>query len=559
MRHLPVGFGIPRGANPRAGANAFKETTLRISTGSIASVFAAAAVVAGMIGGGFAPAAGAEEIVTEPFLGIRHIQRVSAAPRPIFVNALEIDLSAPGLSFRLTPQVDGLPNGDETVTQTTRDFVEAQNAQLGINAHFFRLEHHSQQRPTNNRSLAVSDGNAYSPWDDGFRVGFNIDQNNVAKFIRRGAEGGFDTRPQDVDLYNAFAGNLRLVTNGVAITEQDLPRRPGTGFMADRHPRTAVGLTADNKLLLVTVDGRQNVFSEGVFIDELGAMMRDLGARNAVNLDGGGSTTMVGDYYGDLGSDGLDRGTLLLNSPTGRGPVGSERNNGTNLAVFAAPNPGFVPRSAAPSLGSAVTMLADFEVDEGTFASGPISGSNRNISRASIEKISNDGYFGEGSQRIALEAGTDGIPMSLRNLSGGGNPANNTDFDSEGYVGFFVKVVTPGLEEGDVAVSLVVDDGASHEQAALQTIAVDGDWHLVEWSLEDAAAWSSFANGNGQIDEARITIDSMYLRSPTEKDVIVYWDGLVHSPDSAISALIPEPASTLGLTLCGMLLLVRRR
>lgn len=507
-----------------------------------------------------APSAVAQEIVTEPFLGIRHIQRVSEGPRPLFVNVLEIDLTAPGLSFRLTPEVEGLPNGDETITQTTRAFVEAQDAQLGINAHFFRLEHHSQERPTNNRSLAVSDGNAYSPWEENFRFGFNIDADNVATFIRRGSEGGFDSRPQDVDLYNAFAGSLRIVTNGNAVTEDQVPRRPGTGFMADRHPRTAAGLTSDNKLLLATVDGRQNVFSEGVFLDELGSMMRDLGARNAVNLDGGGSTTMVGDYYGDLGSDGNERGTLLLNSPTGRGPVGSERNNGTNLAVFAAPNPDFQARNAAPSLGDAVTMLADFEVDEGTFDTSPtFSGSTRNIDRATAEKISNDGYFGEGSQRLAVEVGDAGIPMALRNLSGGGDPAENIAFDSEGYVGFFVKIVTPGLDDGDVEVSIILDDGDAHEQARLQPVAADGEWHLVEWNLDDPSLWESFSGGDGQIDAAQVTVDSMYLMSPTQKDVILYWDGLMHSPDGSISALIPEPAAVVGLSFGGMLLLARRR
>lgn len=532
---------------------------MRFGHSSTSLAVAAAVVVAGTFFGGIAPAAHAQEIVTEPFLGIRHIQRVSAGPRPLFVNVLEIDLSAPGLSFRLTPEVEGLPYGDETVTQTTRAFVEAQNAQLGINAHFFRLEHHSEQRATNNLSLAASDGNAYSPWEGGLRFGFNIDANNVATFIRPGSEGGFDTQPRDLNLYNAFAGNLRIVANGNAVTQAQVPRRPETGEMADRHPRTAVGLTNDNKLLLVTVDGRQNVFSEGVFIDELGAMMKDLGARNAVNLDGGGSTTMVGDYYGDLGSDGNERGTLLLNSPVGRRPVGSERNNGTNLAVFAAPNPDFKARNAAPSLGGAVTMLADFEGDQGTFASGTISGSNRNISRGSIEKISNDGFFGEGSQRVALEAGTDGIPMALRNLSSGGRPADNTAFDSEGYVGFFVKILTPGLDDGDVEVSIILDDGASHEQAIYQSVAADGDWHLVEWNLDDAAVWESFANGNGQIDAAQITVDSMYLRSPAGKDVILYWDGLSHSANGPISALIPEPAAAISLGMGGMFLLAQRR
>src|SRR5690606_39007789 len=102
-----------------------------------------------------------------------------------------------------------------------------------------------------------------------------------------------------VDLYNAFAGNYQIVTDGRAATQTQIPRQSGTGNMRDVNPRTAVGLTADQKLLLVSVDGRQPAFSEGVYLDELGGLLADLGAVQAINLDGGGSTTMVADYYGD--------------------------------------------------------------------------------------------------------------------------------------------------------------------------------------------------------------------------------------------------------------------
>ncbi|QBI19227.1 hypothetical protein ER308_06520 [Egibacter rhizosphaerae] len=62
-------------------------------------------------------------------------------------------------------------------------------------------------------------------------------------------------------------------------------------IVTGRNPRTAVGFN-DDELLLVTIDGRQDGHSDGVTLQELGVAMRDLGARDAVNLDGGGSTTM---------------------------------------------------------------------------------------------------------------------------------------------------------------------------------------------------------------------------------------------------------------------------
>ena len=60
-----------------------------------------------------------------------------------------------------------------------------------------------------------------------------------------------------------------------------------------RHPRTVVGSTQDgNQLLLVTIDGRHNS-SLGMTLTEAARLMLQLGAYNALNLDGGGSTTMV--------------------------------------------------------------------------------------------------------------------------------------------------------------------------------------------------------------------------------------------------------------------------
>lgn len=62
-------------------------------------------------------------------------------------------------------------------------------------------------------------------------------------------------------------------------------------FNKTRHPRTAVAITKDKKVLLVTVDGR-NANSAGMSLFELSKLMRWLNADDAINLDGGGSTTL---------------------------------------------------------------------------------------------------------------------------------------------------------------------------------------------------------------------------------------------------------------------------
>jgi hypothetical protein len=64
-------------------------------------------------------------------------------------------------------------------------------------------------------------------------------------------------------------------------------------FVASRNPRTLAGVRRDGRLLLVTIDGRRAGWSAGVTLPEAARVMRSLGARDALNLDGGGSTTMT--------------------------------------------------------------------------------------------------------------------------------------------------------------------------------------------------------------------------------------------------------------------------
>ncbi|MBG0851150.1 phosphodiester glycosidase family protein [Streptomyces spinoverrucosus] len=65
------------------------------------------------------------------------------------------------------------------------------------------------------------------------------------------------------------------------------------GWYLRRNPRTAAGVTRDGRVVLLTVDGRHPGHSAGLSITETAAVMRSLGAVNALNLDGGGSTAMV--------------------------------------------------------------------------------------------------------------------------------------------------------------------------------------------------------------------------------------------------------------------------
>jgi hypothetical protein len=90
-----------------------------------------------------------------------------------------------------------------------------------------------------------------------------------------------------------------------------------------RHPRTAVGIgSAGRRLLLVVVDGRQEGYSAGMTLPELARVMLELGARDALNLDGGGSSAMA-----VRGADGSVR---VVNRPS---DAGGERAVANALAV----------------------------------------------------------------------------------------------------------------------------------------------------------------------------------------------------------------------------------
>ena len=92
---------------------------------------------------------------------------------------------------------------------------------------------------------------------------------------------------KEQSLKEALGARPLLVTNG-----QLLPQN-GSGLSTVHHPRTAFGVKGKSTVFLVTVDGRQPDFSNGISLTDLGQLMRWLGADNAVNLDGGGSTTMA--------------------------------------------------------------------------------------------------------------------------------------------------------------------------------------------------------------------------------------------------------------------------
>lgn len=132
---------------------------------------------------------------------------------------------------------------------------------------------------------------------------------NARRLQRVRVEAGLAQTPRTCRATDVLGAGPWLIDAGKVVA----PANP-------RHPRTAVARRADGTLLLVTLDGRQKI-SIGMTLVELAEELLSLGAVHAINLDGGGSTTMV------------VKGRVR-NSPSD----GAERPVGDAVLVFSAPD-----------------------------------------------------------------------------------------------------------------------------------------------------------------------------------------------------------------------------
>ena len=158
-----------------------------------------------------------------------------------------------------------------------------------------------------------------------------------------------------------------LLHQGSRISVSEMREEPlSESHITGRQPRTAVGRTAAGEVLMVTIDGRRSGWSVGATLRDLQGIMLSLGARDAVNLDGGGSTTMT-------------KGESIVNRPSETG-----RSVASGLFVYTQTPPAprdlgaACPDGQVPSAGftdtdgsvhaSAIDCLAWWAVTQGTSA-----------------------------------------------------------------------------------------------------------------------------------------------------------------------------------------------
>jgi len=255
----------------------------------------------------------------ELFHGVHYERTVSDAPRRVTVHKVRLDLDESGLGFVVTPG-DAF-GGKEIPARTTSAFLDEFGAQVAINGAFFEPFHSNHPldyypepgEVVDVLGRAVAEGELYSEDNQDWPT-LCLSSNRV--------EIALGELP--VGVRWAVAGRHLLVDQGEAVEAK------GDAFNVELHPRTAVGVDERGRTLwLVVVDGRQKNYSEGATLKELAALMVHLGAWRALNLDGGGSSTLV--IEGEGGE------AEVLNAPYHTRVPMRERPVANHVGVFAKP------------------------------------------------------------------------------------------------------------------------------------------------------------------------------------------------------------------------------
>jgi hypothetical protein len=245
--------------------------------------------------------------VTPVANGITH-RLIRSTERPWTINVLYVDLDS-------CNGVEAVASSDSNLTRMkTTAMLEALAAHEtvlgGVNADFFDLR---TGAPTN---LLVINGTMRTP--PIAQPVLAIDSSGTGHIGLFTLEGG---TLQPFHPLQAVGGRPVLVRDSAIAAEVDTF---GSAGFRGPNPRTAAGISRDGRgLILAVIDGR-TAHDAGMTLRQTAELMLALGARDAINLDGGGSTTMV---IADPDSAGRLR---IVNHPSDRG---GERAVGDGLAV----------------------------------------------------------------------------------------------------------------------------------------------------------------------------------------------------------------------------------
>ena len=244
------------------------------------------------------------------YVGIDYARANLSMPRPMKCHAIRVDLHDPGVSFLVKPS-----NGDrplDTDSQFPSRFLRQHHLQIAVSSTAFYPFVKWPGQPVDVVGLAVSEGDRYSDAVSNLDS-LVINARNEARLVSAGG----DTR----DALNGMGGNLIILRNGIDKAEFLPPEAS-----------SAAGISADGRYLYwLMVDGRQPGWTEGATAADSARLLKQLGASDAINFDGGSVVTLVraGRWFG----------ATVLNRPCHPFLTGFERPIGGLLGIRASPLP----------------------------------------------------------------------------------------------------------------------------------------------------------------------------------------------------------------------------
>jgi exopolysaccharide biosynthesis protein len=235
------------------------------------------------------------EFPAHPYKPVVYTYEQRSTPQPQKIYVAAIDLTDPNVHVRVSrggPDPDGEGPWETTLMQPTK-VADREHFDVVINGDFFEhlsgkdaegaaaLKEFKNGTPATVRGPATTDGKTWAtPMKK--RAAFLIDRDNHPSIEL--------LKHPPANAYEVIAGSDIVVQDGKNVA----PPSTDSPFAKGPHPRTAVGIANDGKtLLLVVIDGRKMGEAIGMSLQEVGDVMLKYGAKDAVNLDGGGSSVLA--------------------------------------------------------------------------------------------------------------------------------------------------------------------------------------------------------------------------------------------------------------------------
>jgi exopolysaccharide biosynthesis protein len=213
--------------------------------------------------------------------GISYYGGRIARPRLVF-HALKIKLDYPQLRIVIGAGGES-PNPGSVLSVHVSSFVKNNGLLAGINTVPFEPSSAREGEERRVAGIAIADGRLIAPPDSRFAALVFYRDGRVAMASQGEAEAVF----ADPEIAHAIGGFHRILQNG-ELTERSIQKRD-----KPRYPRSAAGLSSDGQILyLIAIDGNR-LGSRGATEAETALLLKQLGAYDVLNLDGGGSTALA--------------------------------------------------------------------------------------------------------------------------------------------------------------------------------------------------------------------------------------------------------------------------